>query len=70
MFYKNENNGWLKSNWIASKNWEYFAKDFSEDTDLEDGWIFRNEPPLEYLEWLEELKRQEEEINNEIENII
>lgn len=40
------------------------------DTLSEYGWTWHDTPPQEYLEWLEELKRQEEEINNEIENII
>lgn len=63
LFYKKKNNGdWHEpSDWIANANWEYKAEQFSEDTDLEDEWLFRPEPPQEYLEWLENQEEDEEE---------
>lgn len=54
-FYKQEGENWIGDiSTIEHKDFSYNAEDFVEDEDLLDGWMFRLEPPIEYLEWLEE----------------
>lgn len=58
-FYKLDGNIWhVRTDKVINRNYQYDVNDYDEDTDLMDGWIFRLEPPQDYLDWLEEQEQE------------
>ncbi len=64
MFYKKSGENWLNGIKIALPNGiEITEENRSEHTDTlsEFGWIWHDEPPQDYLDWLEEQQINDEE---------
>ena len=62
-FYKKDGEDWIGDISTAeTKDFLYTAEDFTKDEDLLDGWIFRLEPPTEYLDWLKNQENAEDTI--------
>lgn len=57
--YTKEDNSWTVGNQIHFPD----GVSINKDNQIErDGWSFHSEPPIEYLEWLEEQEKIDEEI--------
>ena len=54
MVYKNDiqENMWYTGNQITFPDGTVISKDYKDVT--KDGWFWSDEPPAEYLEWLEQ----------------
>lgn len=57
MFYKKEGDNWWRSDWVSNKN---YTLDENNKQSI-DGWEWHDNPPQEYLDWLEEQNNEEEE---------
>lgn len=57
--YKKNNVEWLVAKVeVIAPGYHLKVEDYNKDEDLIDGWLFRLEPPQDYLDWKARIEQQ------------